>query len=434
MIRDIRIRNFKSIQNAHLSFDSPNQPDNKFKNLLVLVGQNGSGKSNFVDAIQFSVDALQYNFNRAFEDRGGFQSVYHANAKLPDPIGFEVHLQSGGLHYLWGYERAEPSDNNYSVKNEWFFNGESNVIEEDFLNKKNKNIEKVSLNEILNGFFLSNEKCYTIKKGKRAEKTNFSIEDSAALLLFPGFHFSADIPIETRKLASNIFQFSFYSLFPNTLKKPQRPKNSKSMERHGKNWAATLKSLNKDEEGRELIAALGQLVGDIDDYRVIEAGGYLIPEFHHRGDGEGSWRGAREESDGTVRLAGLLTALLQKPTPTLICLEEPELGVHPGSLRLLMDFVRQALHDTQVIITTHSPELIDLVPPECLRVVTREGGASKVSRLHPDQMEMLKKHLCTSSELWGMEGLLPTDEPDTVPEAVPDDAPAAPQDASAHDE
>lgn len=433
MIYEIRIQNFKSIPNARLDFHlnpdgSPeNKLDNEFKNLLVLVGQNGSGKSNLIDAIQFSLDVLTDDFEGAFENHGGFEAICFSKADTPNVIGFEIKLNVSNRDFIWGYKR-ENVWNAEAQFSEWCIISKKPLTQYSLLNVQSK-IKPINIPDYVSHSFVMSSTSIEIGRHGEMEREFRHDDDNNSIL----FLFSPQNQ-KIKDLTNYIFSFSTYALFSNTLKVPQKTSKAKPMHRHGENWAAILKGMNKEQEGRELIAALGQLVGDIDDYRVIEAGGYLIPEFHHRGEGEGIWRGAGQESDGTVRLAGLLTALLQKPTPTLICLEEPELGVHPGSLRLLMDFVRQALHDTQVIITTHSPELIDLVPPECLRVVTREGGASKVSRLHPDQMEMLKKHLCTSSELWGMEGLLPTDEPDTVPEAVPDDAPAAPQDASAHDE
>ncbi len=402
MIYEIRIQNFKSIQNARLDFHlnpdgSPeNKLDNEFKNLLVLVGQNGSGKSNFVDAIQFSVDAFVTDFEKSFAERGGFYSVYFSGAQLPSPVTFEIRLNISGRDYLWGYERAEPSTHThtFAVTNEWCIVNQSNLIKGSLINVLGKNKDHHLIKKSPIAFTYCQSLGEVFKNGQLIHSVHAGYNDYYSMLVtaafldqmgkLPGLRKASPTP--PGEFSTNLFITDFISyltkistsnLFPNTLKRPQQTSKAKLMHRHGENWAAILKGMNKEQEGRELIAALGQLVGDIDDYRVIEAGGYLIPEFHHRGEGEGIWRGAGQESDGTVRLAGLLTALLQKPTPKLICLEEPELGVHPGSLRLLMDFVRQALHDTQVIITTHSPELIDLVPPECLRVVTREGARAR---------------------------------------------------------
>jgi hypothetical protein len=178
------------------------------------------------------------------------------------------------------------------------------------------------------------------------------------------------------------------------------------MRRHGENWVSTLRGLDRDREGAELLAALGRIVGDIDDYRVTAAGGFLIPEFRHGVEnGRERWFGAAQESDGTVRLAALLTALLQQPPPSLIGIEEPELAVHPGALPILVDYLTEAAKRTQVVVTTHSPELLDLLPPESLRVVERFQGATAVQRLAADQAGMIRERLFSTSELLRAEGL-----------------------------
>jgi hypothetical protein len=127
----------------------------------------------------------------------------------------------------------------------------------------------------------------------------------------------------------------------------------------GENWASTLVALDRGAAGAELIAALDRLVGDLVDYDVVDVGGrYLIPRFRHRVDaneGPPRWLAAAQESDGTLRLAGILTALFQQPSPTLLGFEEPELAIHPGALPVLYDFLAEGSVRSQILLTTHSP-------------------------------------------------------------------------------
>ena len=86
-----------------------------------------------------------------------------------------------------------------------------------------------------------------------------------------------------------------------------------------------------------LRVALATAVGDIEDVEVNSVGGYLSPRFRHSKPPDVAsrklkWFDAAQESDGTLRLTGILTALLQEPTPGLLGIEEPELTVHPGAL------------------------------------------------------------------------------------------------------
>jgi predicted ATPase len=201
-----------------------------------------------------------------------------------------------------------------------------------------------------------------------------------------------------------------YSCFPNTLRSPQNPNPIRPMTSSGDNWASTLKSVNKSKWGAELTAALGRITGDIDGYRVTQAGGFLIPEFRHGIDGpKGSerWLGAAQESDGTLRIAAILTALFQEPPPSLIGFEEPELSVHPGALPILFDFLKEASTRSQILLTTHSPDLLDLMPIDGIRVVERNDGITTVAPVDERQRELVRKRLITTSNLLHAEGLRP---------------------------
>lgn len=108
-----------------------------------------------------------------------------------------------------------------------------------------------------------------------------------------------------------------------------------------------------------------------------------------------------------MRFAGILTALLQQPAPRLVGVEEPELTIHVGAIRLLNDFLHEAAGKTQVLVTTHSPELLELVDPDDVRVVTRTEGVTSVSRLHPSQADVVRRRLMSLGEVARTEGLQP---------------------------
>ena len=80
--------------------------------------------------------------------------------------------------------------------------------------------------------------------------------------------------------------------------------------------------------------------------------------------GLGSSLPASRLSDGTIRFIALLTILCHPEPPPLICIEEPEIAMHPDSLALIAELMRKASERTQIIVTTHSPELVSMFPPE----------------------------------------------------------------------
>lgn len=88
-------------------------------------------------------------------------------------------------------------------------------------------------------------------------------------------------------------------------------------------------------------------------------------------------------SDGTLRYQCLLAILCHPTPPPLVCIEEPELGLHPDVLPTLAALLKEAAERTQLIVTTHSDVLVDAMTdtPEAVLVVEKVDAATKLSRL-----------------------------------------------------
>jgi predicted ATPase len=86
-------------------------------------------------------------------------------------------------------------------------------------------------------------------------------------------------------------------------------------------------------------------------------------------------------SDGTLRFICLTTALLQPDLPSTIIIDEPELGLHPYAIEILAELIQSASQNTQIIVSTQSPALVDYFKPEDIIVVNRKKGASVFERL-----------------------------------------------------
>jgi predicted ATPase len=91
---------------------------------------------------------------------------------------------------------------------------------------------------------------------------------------------------------------------------------------------------------------------------------------------------ARLLSEGTLRLLGMFALVGQKAPPALVGLEEPETGIHPGRLGLIAHYLktRKFIGESQFIVTTHSPHLPDLLPPEFLYVCRKREGRTRIER------------------------------------------------------
>ncbi len=107
-------------------------------------------------------------------------------------------------------------------------------------------------------------------------------------------------------------------------------------------------------------------------------------------------------SDGTLRYLFLMALLLDPTPPPLICIEEPEIGLHPDILPIIAEMLVEASQRTQLIVTTHSDALVSEVPPESVLVCER--NQEKGTELQCLQPEILKKWLenYTLGDLWKM--------------------------------
>lgn len=132
---------------------------------------------------------------------------------------------------------------------------------------------------------------------------------------------------------------------------------------------------------------LTPIQGGLVDVRVEEENGITIP--------------ASRLSDGTLRWLSLLAILLHPDPPPLVCIEEPELGLHPDMIRPLTKLLLSASERMQLIVTTHSDGLVDELSgtPNAVMICEKHAGSSTLKRLDADQLsDWLKRY--TLGQLW----------------------------------
>jgi predicted ATPase len=183
----------------------------------------------------------------------------------------------------------------------------------------------------------------------------------------------------------------------------QRTDSEPSLHEDLSNLGAVLLAIRGTPFGDELDRALALLVDGVTGYAVARAGSTLVPQILYATD---DVRDLGLESDGTIRLVALLAALYQPIPPSLVVLEEPEMGLHPGVLSALAEIIGEASTRMQVLVTTHSPDLIDGFDPEVIRVVEKVNGESVVGRIDPAQRDLIHRRLYQPSDLMRIEGLV----------------------------
>jgi AAA15 family ATPase/GTPase len=206
-----------------------------------------------------------------------------------------------------------------------------------------------------------------------------------------------------------------YSLNPSQLRSPQKLSQETPFNENGENLSAVLRELHRDKQVvNEIQRIISRLIPDITDFSISTTGSYLVTYLHYK-NAAGKIRKSDlgQESDGTLRVLGILAALYQRPERILhrddmhqlLIIEEPEVHIHPGMLAVLADSFREASLHHQILLTTHSPDLLDFLPPESFLVVEKVNGETTVGPLATNQLEVVQKRLFTSGELLRMEGL-----------------------------
>lgn len=353
-----------------------------FEPLTVLVGINGSGKSNLLDAPRFVAQALTEGLENAVEERHGFDSMLRDVGGPRGTMMVRLELDHPGWVADYSVELGAPQRDrdNFSVRNESL----------EVRDKATQRTDTLTTN--------STGKVSTSFKGLESP-----VRDKRSLTLF-----TVGGDERLQPVVEALRGIETYALFPEELRKPQKPSQRDYLSKFGDNWPSIVRRVMATPAARDLRLSLDRVTGDIVDLRALRLGaGFLVAEFGHaRADGKTQWFDAARESDGTLRVAGILTALVQQPALTMIGVEEPEQTVHAGVIPVLVDFLREASLSSLVVVTTHSPDLLDLVPAEGIRVVDRIDGTTRVARLDEGQQALVKQRLASAGELLRSQGLI----------------------------
>ncbi len=148
---------------------------------------------------------------------------------------------------------------------------------------------------------------------------------------------------------------------------------------------------------KAILRYLNEFYEGIDDFDVSVEGG-TVQFFLQEGD---FTIPATRLSDGTIRFICLLSLLCHPSPPPLICIEEPELGLHPDIIPTLAKLLVEASEKTQLVVTTHSDILVDALTstPDSILVCEKEDGATRICALEPEMLkDWLEKY--TLGQLW----------------------------------
>jgi len=396
-IRLLAIRNFRSIAKAQL----------RLGDLTILVGPNGAGKSNVLDALRFVSDALSVTPMHALALRGGVGAVRRKGlGGRPNHFTIRLEIELPDERYgVYAFTVGALPKGEFAIDHELC---------------------------IVHGPGALHRHEYEIEKGVfKVAPTGVEpriARDRLALTI-------VSAKAEFRRLYDFLAGMKFYNLVPELIRKPQDPDPGLSLHRDGANAAAVVRELRTSNgEFREVCEFLEQVVPGMQEVERIPSGTQETLQFRQDvGDAQGRSLTFLPAgiSDGTLRVLGILLAIYQRSRPPVLGIEEPESTVHPAAAEVLFDVIRLGTKWSQVLVTTHSPELIDQkgVKVEELRAVEMERGETVVTEIDDSSKQAIRERLCTPGDLLRNGGMkvstkeyksLP-DEPNLFSASITDD-------------
>jgi predicted ATPase len=190
----------------------------------------------------------------------------------------------------------------------------------------------------------------------------------------------------------------------------------KPLNEDGSNWVSVLYKVSVSPGGEAILERIYEVmrfvIPGFSRVTVNAVGKVRVPQFefiHDSPSVASHWFEPEQLSDGTLRLFVLLLALYQSTPPDLLVIEEPEQMISPVGLCALADTLKEVGDVTQLVITTHSPDLVKRFAPEQIRVASMRNGVTSITGLHRNQIEAVNEGLFGLDEFMAGEGLRPSD-------------------------
>ena len=381
-ITRVVLKNYKSIAAC----------DVRLGPLTFLVGRNGAGKSNFLDALRFVADALNSSLDHAVRARGGINDVYkRADRSINDVYKRADRSINESDHFSIRFEFALPdgSTGYYAFQIQARLAGYMVQTEECKFHNENLTTPDIYFN-VVNG----NVTATSVKVAPAAAQDRLYLVNASGL---PEF----------RPVYDAFSRMGFYNLNPDRIRDLQDPDPGDVLLRDGSNLTSVFSQLSSVV--RENIEEyLTVVVPGVQHVHVRKFGPKETLEFMQDVlRNEHPWQFlANNMSDGTLRVLGILVALFQgdddaqKRVP-LVGIEEPETALHPGAVAVLLDGLRDAANRTQLIITTHSPELLDdkHLDVNSILAVEAHDGDTVIAPVDEASISVVQDRLFTAGEL-----------------------------------
>jgi len=393
-IRRVVLDNYKSIKHCDVSLGP----------LVFLVGPNGSGKSNFLDALRFVAECLPASVDQALAERGSVLGIAHRPKQ--GAASFSIDLEMGlpdGKSVSFRLCVVAPSSFEFQIAEEdcRISDGPASVAG------------------------------YRVRNGKLESSTFTSCPPASNDRLY--LTAASSFP-EFRAVFDLLRGMEFHSIDPEVIREDTFANAGVALRRNGAGVGTVLRQIAAkgpttkqriDDYLRTVLPDFDQvLVQTLEEFLSSEGlssnkkytdDEHLMLRFVFRRNEEPIYFSTAEMSDGTLCAFGILVALFQcldrpphRPIP-LVGIEEPEARLHPAAAGVLFDALHEASHFTQVLVTTHSADLLDIkdLSAESLLIVDFVDGETVIGPADEVSKSSLRDRLTTAGDLLRQNQLRP---------------------------
>ena len=344
----ITVQGFKSI-------DSIDRVE--IRPINVLIGPNGAGKSNFLGVFALLNAIRTGNLQNYVMRAGGADKILHFGSSTTQDLAIHISFNGEVIQYSINLT-ADEADGLFPSSESFYF-----------------------------GYQGDHPAPYEESVPRYKREAGISRSQGRVFAVSPGMKF-----VRPYLASWRLYHFHDTS-WKSPIKKTGDVDDNRYLRSDGSNLAAFLYYLReKHEVHYDLVRRTVQLAAPFFDDFVLKPLALnedkIRLEWRHRGSD--AYFNASSLSDGTLRFMALATLLLQPSSlqPSVILVDEPELGLHPYAITILASLIKQASAETQIVVSTQSSLFLDHFQPEDVLVADRVDGATRITRLDVEKLNV----------------------------------------------
>lgn len=363
-LNNIELKGYKSVNN-----DGQVLPIND--DVTVLIGANGVGKSNAVSFFQLLNYAMTGSLQTYIAENGFADAFLHYGSKTTDCIKAKLRFSGNNSHNEYAFRLA-------------FAAGDTLIYTEEAISFLRSGLQRPFVLNLDAGR----------KESQLADALNSEYKDTVNVFV---------------NLLRNCRYFQFHdTTIDAKIRKKGYLGDNKFLRSNAGNLAAFLHGIKHRKNGeayyQRIVRYIQQVMPQFGDFvmeTTVVDGDYISLDWREK-DSDHVFS-VNQISDGTLRYMALATLLLQPPKtmPSIIIIDEPELGLHPAAISILAGMIKKASEYAQIIIATQSPRLLDEFSADKVVVVERDERhhTSLFRKLSSEDLKEWEDEF-TNSELW----------------------------------